>query len=139
MGTSIENVIKILDSILPWQRDLINKMLQHEIELEILYGSPKRRRDDTRVEVRANLQGIRGNLIIIDENQQKEEPILFPRKWGKTDQVILKLLHSVPLEKYQLVNGIVRDELELQLLHGSPEYRQETTLNQVRANLKKTY
>lgn len=63
----------------------------------------------------------------------------FPRQCGKTDQVILKVLKSMNLEQYALVNKMVRDELERQLLYGSPEYRQELALRQVRANLKKLY
>lgn len=139
MGTSIEDVTKILDSIYPWQRDLLTKMLQHEIELEILYGSRERRQDDMKSEVRANLQGTNYNSVTIDENQQKGEPIPFPRQYGKTDQFILKVLKSMTPEQYALVNKMVKDELESRILNGSPEMRRLDTVMQVRANLKKAY
>lgn len=139
MGTSIEDITKVLDSIYPWQRDLLTKMFQHEIELEILYGSPERRRDDMKAEVRANLQGTNYNLVIMDEDQQKGEPMPFPRKCGKTNQFILKVLKSMTSEQYALVNKMVQDELEHRILEGSPAMRRFDTIMRVRENLKKTY
>lgn len=139
MGTSIEDVAKVLDSIYPWQRDLLTKMLQHEIELKILYGNPERRQDDMKIEVRANLKGTNYNSVIMDEDQQKGEPMPFPRKCGKTNQFIIKVLKSMTPEQYALVNKMVKDELESRILNGSPEMRRLDTMMQVRANLKKTY
>ena len=63
----------------------------------------------------------------------------FPRQYGKTDQVILKILKSMTPEQYALVNKMVKDELESRILNGSPEMRRLDTMMQVRANLKKTY
>lgn len=63
----------------------------------------------------------------------------FPRKYGKTDQVILKVLKSMTPEQYALVNKMVQNELKHRILYGSPENMRKTTLMQVRANLKKTY
>lgn len=63
----------------------------------------------------------------------------FPRKFGKTDQVILKVLRGMTPEQYALVNKMVKDELESRILNGSPEMRRLDTMMQVRANLKKTY
>lgn len=63
----------------------------------------------------------------------------FPRKYGKTDQVILKVLKSMTSEQYALVNKMVQDELEHRILEGSPAMRRFDTIMQVRANLKKTY
>lgn len=63
----------------------------------------------------------------------------FPRKFGKTDQVILKVLESMTPEQYALVNKMVKDELESRILNGSPEMRRLDTIIQVRANLKKAY
>lgn len=59
----------------------------------------------------------------------------FPRKYGKTDQVILKVLKSMTPEQYALVNKMVKDELESRILNGSPEMRRLDTMTQVRANL----
>lgn len=61
----------------------------------------------------------------------------FPRKYGKTDQVILKILKSMTPEQYALVNKMVKDELEFRILNGSPEMRRLDTIMQVRENLKK--
>lgn len=63
----------------------------------------------------------------------------FPRKFGKTDQVILKVLESMTPEQYALVNKMVKEELESRILNGSPEIRRLDTIMQVRANLKKAY
>ena len=63
----------------------------------------------------------------------------FPRKCGKTDQVILKVLRGMTTEQYALVNKMVKEELESRILNGSPAMRQLDTIMQVRANLKKTY
>ena len=63
----------------------------------------------------------------------------FPRKFGKTDQVILKVLRGMTTEQYALVNKMVKEELESRILNGSPAMRQLDTIMQVRANLKKTY
>ena len=62
-----------------------------------------------------------------------------PRKYGKTDRAILKVLKSMTPEQYALVNKMVKDELEHRILYGSPENMRKTTLMQVRANLKKAY
>lgn len=62
--------------------------------------------------------------------------MLFPRKCGKTDQVILKILKSMTPEQYALVNKMVKEALESRILNGSPEMRRLETLTQVRANLK---
>ena len=59
----------------------------------------------------------------------------FPRKCGKTDQVILKVLKSMTPEQYALVNKMVQEALESRILNGSPEMRRLETLTQVRANL----
>lgn len=92
-----------------------------------------------KAEVRANLQGTNYNSVIMDEDQQKGEPMPFPRKCGKTNQFILKVLNSMTPEQYALVNKMVKDELESRILNGSPEMRRLDTMMQVRANLKKTY
>ena len=63
----------------------------------------------------------------------------FPRKFGKTDQVILKVLRGMTTEQYALVNKMVKEELESRILNGSPVMRQLDTIMQVRENLKKTY
>lgn len=63
----------------------------------------------------------------------------FPRKFGKTDQVILKVLESMTPEQYALVNKMVKDELESRILNGSPEMRRLDTIMQVRENLKENY
>lgn len=63
----------------------------------------------------------------------------FPRQYGKTDQVILKVLESMTPEQYALVNKMVKDELEHRILNGSPEMRRLDTIMQVRENLKKAY
>lgn len=63
----------------------------------------------------------------------------FPRKFGKIDQVILKVLESMTPEQYALVNKMVKDELENRILNGSPEMRRLDTIMQVRENLKKAY
>lgn len=59
----------------------------------------------------------------------------FPRKCGKTDQVILKVLESMTPEQYALVNKMVKDELESRILNESSEMRRLDTIMQVRANL----
>lgn len=59
----------------------------------------------------------------------------FPRKFGKTDQVILKVLESMTPEQYALVNKMVKDELESRILNESSEMRRLDTIMQVRANL----
>lgn len=59
----------------------------------------------------------------------------FPRKFGKTYQVILKVLESMTPEQYALVNKMVKDELESRILNESPTMRQLDTIMQVRANL----
>lgn len=63
----------------------------------------------------------------------------FPRKFGKTDQVIIKVLKSMTPEQYALVNKMVKDELKNRILNGSPEMRRLDTIMQVRENLKKAY
>lgn len=63
----------------------------------------------------------------------------FPRKFGKTEQVILKVLESMTPEQYALVNKMVKDELENRILNGSPEMRRLDTIMQVRENLKENY
>ena len=63
----------------------------------------------------------------------------FPRQYGKTDQVILKVLKSMTSEQYALVNKMVQEELESRILNGSPAMRQLDTIMQVRENLKKAY
>ena len=63
----------------------------------------------------------------------------FPRKFGKTEQVILKVLESMTPEQYALVNKMVKDELEHRILNGSPEMRRLDTIMQVRENLKENY
>lgn len=63
----------------------------------------------------------------------------FPRQSGKSTQDIIKVLKSMTPEQYALVNKMVKDELESQILNGSPEMRRLDTMMQVRANLKKTY
>lgn len=63
----------------------------------------------------------------------------FPRQYGKTDQVILKVLKSMTPEQYALVNKMVKDELEHRILNGSPEMRRLDTIMQVRENLKKNH
>ena len=63
----------------------------------------------------------------------------FPRKFGKTDQVILKVLRGMTTEQYALVNKMVQEELESRILNGSPAMRQLDTIMQVRANLKKNH
>lgn len=61
------------------------------------------------------------------------------RQSGKSTQDIIKVLKSMTPEQYALVNKMVKDELESQILNGSPEMRRLDTMMQVRANLKKTY
>lgn len=63
----------------------------------------------------------------------------FPRQYGKTNQVILKVLKSMTPEQYALVNKMVKDELEFRILNESPEMRRLDTVMQVRENLKKAY
>ena len=63
----------------------------------------------------------------------------FPRKYGKTDQAILKVLESMTHEQYALVNKMVQEALKSRILNGSPEMRRLDTVMQVRANLKKAY
>lgn len=63
----------------------------------------------------------------------------FPRQSGKSTQDIIKVLKSMTPEQYALVNKMVKDELESQILNGSPEMRRLDTMMQVRANLKKAY
>lgn len=59
----------------------------------------------------------------------------FPRKCGKTDQVILKVLKSMTHEQYALVNKMVQEALESRILNGSHEMRRLETMRKVRANL----
>lgn len=47
----------------------------------------------------------------------------FPRQSGKSTQDIIKVLKSMTPEQYALVNKMVKDELESQILNGSPEMR----------------
>ena len=61
------------------------------------------------------------------------------RQSGKSTQDIIKVLKSMTSEQYALVNKMVKDELELRILNGSPEMRRLDTIMQVRANLKKAY
>lgn len=61
------------------------------------------------------------------------------RQSGKSTQDIIKVLKSMTPEQYALVNKMVKDELELRILNGSPEMRRLDTMMQVRENLKKTY
>lgn len=61
------------------------------------------------------------------------------RQSGKSTQDIIKVLKSMTPEQYALVNKMVKDELELRILNGSPEMRRLDTMTQVRENLKKTY
>lgn len=63
----------------------------------------------------------------------------FPRQYGKTDQVILKVLKSMTPEQYALVNKMVQEELESRILNGSLEMRRLDTIMQVRENLKKNH
>lgn len=61
------------------------------------------------------------------------------RQSGKPTRDIIRVLKSMTPEQYALVNKMVKDELEHQILNGSPEMRRLETMMQVRANLKKTY
>lgn len=63
----------------------------------------------------------------------------FPRQYGKTYQVILKVLKSMTPEQYALVNKMVQEELESRILNGSLEMRRLDTIMQVRENLKKNH
>jgi hypothetical protein len=59
----------------------------------------------------------------------------FPRQSGKSTSDIIKVLKSMTPEQYALVNKMVKDQLELRILNGSPEMRRLDTIMQVRANL----
>lgn len=61
------------------------------------------------------------------------------RQSGKSTRDIIKVLKSMTPEQYDLVNKMVKDELESRILNGNPEMRQLDTIMQVRANLKKAY
>lgn len=63
----------------------------------------------------------------------------FPRQSGKSTSDIIKVLKSMTPEQYALVNKMIKEQLELRILNGSPEMRRLDTITQVRANLKKTY
>ena len=52
-----EKMLQILKSMTPEQRALVNKMVQDELEFQILYGSSERKQETMRNQVRAHLNG----------------------------------------------------------------------------------
>lgn len=52
-----KEMLRVLNSMTPEQRALVNKMVQDELEFQILYGNPERKQETMRNQVRAHLNG----------------------------------------------------------------------------------